>query len=103
VSVAGRRASRHATVAWLKRKLFRRSGAQEHCGSRRIFAAASRGMAHCAGVARRREHDVKRYSQVNVGQETKKRQKDGKRLRKRPECNKGLKDLGLRQQLQDNK
>jgi hypothetical protein len=55
VTVAGRRTSCHATVAWLKRKLFRRSGTQEHCGSRMIFAAASRGMARCAGVTQWQE------------------------------------------------
>jgi hypothetical protein len=103
VTVAGRRTSRHVTVACLKRKLFRRSGTQEHYGSQRLFAATSRGMALCAGVAQRGGHDDKRHSQVNVGQEIKKRQKDGKRMRKHPEWNRGLRDVGLSQQLQGRK
>jgi hypothetical protein len=101
VTVAGKRTSRHAAVVWRKRKLFRRSETQEHCGSQRLFAAASRGMALCGGVARCGGHDGKRYDQVNVGQEIKKLRKDEKRLRKRPECNSGLRNAFLRQQLQD--
>jgi hypothetical protein len=57
VTVAGRRT--YTTVAWLKRKLFRRSRTQEHCGSWRIFAATSRGMACCAGVSQHGGHDGK--------------------------------------------
>jgi hypothetical protein len=36
-------------------------------------------------------------------QEIKKRRKDGKRLRKHQECNRGLRDVGLRQQLPGRK
>jgi hypothetical protein len=60
------------------------------------FSATHRGIPRSAKVARGRGH-----GQDNMGHETQKRRKDGKRLWKRPECNKGLKDLGLRQQLQD--
>jgi hypothetical protein len=103
VTVANRRTSRHATVAWRKRNITRNIWTQEHCGSRRIFAATSRGMARCAGVSQRGGHDGKRHGQVNVGREIKKRRKEGKRLRKHPECNRGLRDVGLRQQLRGRK
>jgi hypothetical protein len=53
VTVAGKRTSRGATVAWRKRNLISRNGTQEYCGPWRIFAAARKGMARCAGVARR--------------------------------------------------
>jgi hypothetical protein len=103
LAAAGRKnVSRHATVAWLKRKLFRRSGTQKRCRSRRIFAAARRGMARCAGVAQREGHDGKRHSQDNVGQKIKRR-KDRKRLWIHPECKRGLRDVSLRQQLRVRK
>jgi hypothetical protein len=73
LAAACMKVSRHTIVAWLKRKLFRKSGTQEHCGSWRLFAAASRGMARCARVSLRRGHNGKRHGQVNVGQEIKKR------------------------------
>jgi hypothetical protein len=51
VMVAGKRTSRHATVAWLKRKLFRRSGTQENCGS-----ACWKNMSHHTTVAWRKRN-----------------------------------------------
>jgi hypothetical protein len=101
LAAACRKVSRHATVAWRKRNLFGRNGTKEYCGSWRIFAAARKGMARCEGVARRGVHDGKRYGQVNVGQEIKKRRKDGNRLWKRQECNSGIWNAFLRHQLQD--
>jgi hypothetical protein len=101
VTVAGKRTSRHATVAWRKRNLFRRNGTKEYCGSWRIFATARKGMDRCEGIARRGVHDGKRYGQVNVGQEIKKRRKDGNRLWKHTECNSGLRNTFLLLQLQD--
>jgi hypothetical protein len=35
VTAVGKRTSRHATVAWRRRKLFRISGTLENCGSRK--------------------------------------------------------------------
>jgi hypothetical protein len=40
VTVAGKRTSRHATVAWRRRKLLRKSGTQDTCGPPKNFAAA---------------------------------------------------------------
>jgi hypothetical protein len=40
VTVADRMTSRHATVAWLKRNLFRRSGTHEFCGQQKELTAA---------------------------------------------------------------
>jgi hypothetical protein len=48
VTVAGKRTPRHATVAWLKSKLFRRSGIQENFGPRKELTAAGIRMTHCA-------------------------------------------------------
>jgi hypothetical protein len=39
VTVAGKRTSRHATLAWRKRKLLRKSGTQDNCGPPKDFAA----------------------------------------------------------------
>jgi hypothetical protein len=102
VTVAGRRTSRHATLAWLKRKLFRRSGTQEHCGSRRLFAAASRGMARGAGVARHGGHDGKRHGRSMWDKKSRNDKRMG-RLRKYSEWNTGLRDVGLRQKLRGRK
>jgi hypothetical protein len=89
----------HAKVAWRKRNLFRKVGAQENCGPRKKFAAGIR-MTRSAKLARCREYDRKRYDQDNMGQETQKRRKEGKRLWKGQECKNGVMDRGLRQQLQ---
>jgi hypothetical protein len=67
-------------------------------GSRRKLAAASRRMTHSTKVARRRRHDQK-----NVVQETRKGETLGKRRWKDRECNNGIRDRGLRQQLRDSK
>jgi hypothetical protein len=48
-----RKVSRHATVAWRKRKLFRKSGTQEFCGQRKELTAAGIRKIPCAQVVRR--------------------------------------------------
>jgi hypothetical protein len=55
----------------------------------------------CARVAWGKKNFVRKdWARNQAEQEIKKRRKDGKRLRKHPECNRGLKDVGLKQQLQ---
>jgi hypothetical protein len=58
-TVAGKRTSIHATVAWLKRNLFRRSGTQEICGERKELTAAGIRKIPCAQVVwrKRRSHE----------------------------------------------
>jgi hypothetical protein len=67
-----RKMSRHPTVAWRKRNLFRKSTMQENWGSRNELAA-DRNMTSRAGVTRRKVDLVKNYSTgVNADQETRK-------------------------------
>jgi hypothetical protein len=48
VTFAGKRTSRHATVSWRKRKLFRKSGTKENCGPcKELTAAAMRKRLEC--------------------------------------------------------
>jgi hypothetical protein len=104
LAAACRKVSRHAAVVWWKRKLFQRTGTQEICGRRKELAIAGIRKTRRASVAWGKEYFVRidwARNQVNVGQEIKKRQKDGKRLRKRPECNSGLRNAFLSQQLRD--
>jgi hypothetical protein len=82
--------SRHATVAWRKRNIFRKIWPKENCGPRSTLATACRRMTRSAKVARCKEHDHDKYDQVNRGQETQEQRKDGKRMRKYLECNNGL-------------
>jgi hypothetical protein len=76
VTVAGRRTSRHASVAWRKRNLCRRIGTLEKCGRRKDFPAA--GM-RTTGV--QEWHGTRRTSSENIGLGTmlnKKPRKDGR-------------------------
>jgi hypothetical protein len=58
---------------------------------------------HSTKVAWCRGHDRKRYYRNDVVQETQKGRTFGKRRLKGPECNSGIRDQGLRQQLQGSK
>jgi hypothetical protein len=54
-AACGKNVSRHATMAWRKRKLFRKSGTVENCGSRKRVTVADRrtsGNATVAGLKR---------------------------------------------------
>jgi hypothetical protein len=64
---------------------------------------ASRRMTQNTEVARNRGHDCKRRDQDSVVQETQKGLTFGKRCWKGPECNNGIRDQGLRQQLRGSK
>jgi hypothetical protein len=66
--------------------------------------AAGRKMMRRAGVAWRKENFVRRHStKNNVEQETRKGRTEENRRRKGPECNNGIRDRGLRQQLRGSK
>jgi hypothetical protein len=65
-----RKVSCHATVAWHKRNIFRKSTTQENWGSRDELAT-NRNMTSRAGVTRCKVDFVKNYSTtVNADQET---------------------------------
>jgi hypothetical protein len=68
-----RKLSRHAKVAWLKRKVFRRSGTQESYGRRKELAIAGIRTTHCAQVVRRkgRSHEGTSVEQGRRKNETK--------------------------------
>jgi hypothetical protein len=77
-----------------------------NCGSRRNMAAIRRKMTHHAGVAQHKEHDRKGYDQENVERGAPKGRKDGRTRRecgKGPDCNNGIRDRDLRQQLRGAK
>jgi hypothetical protein len=50
-TVAGRRMTHRATVAWHRRNIFRKIGTQENCRPGKEFAAAGIRTIHCRGVA----------------------------------------------------
>jgi hypothetical protein len=65
------------------------------------LTVGGRKMNHRARVARHRENVVRKNQTRNQAiRGTLKRRKDGKRLWKCPECKNGIRDRGLRQQLQ---
>jgi hypothetical protein len=83
---------------------FRRTGTQEICGRCKELAIARMRTTRRARVAWGRENFVRKdWGRNQAEQEIKKRRKDGKRLQKHPECNRGLRNVGLRQQLPDRK
>jgi hypothetical protein len=95
VTVAGKRTSCHATVAWLKRKVFRRSGNQESYGRRKELAIAEIRTTRYAGVIRRRGRIAgKNQTTNNVGELTQKEHTEEKRCWNGPKCKLGIKDPG---------
>jgi hypothetical protein len=54
LAAACRKVSRHATVAWLNRKVFRRSGTQENCGQRKELAIGGIRRTQCAELVLRK-------------------------------------------------
>jgi hypothetical protein len=96
---ACRMVSRRAAVARRKGNTFRRLQSRENCGSRRKFASARRGMTQRAEVARRREQGHKTYDQDCVAPGFPEGRTSRIKRWKGPECSKGSRDRGLRQQL----
>jgi hypothetical protein len=73
---------------------------QGNCGPQKELAAGRKVTRH-ARVAWRKENVVRKdCSRNQVERGTPKRRKDRERLLKGPECNNGIRDQGLRQQLQ---
>jgi hypothetical protein len=87
VTVAGRRTSRDARVAWRKWK-FKKIGTQGNCGPWMRLTVARRKTTRCATVAWCIENVVmKDWIRNQAKRGTPKRRKDGRRLWKDPECN----------------
>jgi hypothetical protein len=80
-----------------KRNDFREMRTQGNYEPRIRLVPAGRRMTLSTKVARRRGHDHKRRDQDNVVQTF------GKRRGKGPECNNGIRDRGLRQELRGSK
>jgi hypothetical protein len=101
LAAACRKVSRCATVAWRKRNVVRRIVIQENYGPRSTLTAAGIMTTRCAKVARGREHGLQRQGKDDIAPIThKQRKEEGKGLWKGPECNSGIRDRGLREQLQ---
>jgi hypothetical protein len=90
----------HNLVADYRQKKQERT--RETCGSRK-FATTHRGIAHCAGVAQRREHGHKRYNQDCVAAGSPEGQMSGMRPKRSPGCNNGTSDRGQKQPLRGNR
>jgi hypothetical protein len=100
LTVAGKEITRRATVAWCKRILLRKNVTQGNYGPRSTLTATGIMITRHAGVAWLREKFVRKDRTRNQAeQETAKGRKDGEGLWKGPECNSGIRDRGLRQQL----
>jgi hypothetical protein len=94
-----KKVSRHAMVAWRKRNVFRNIVIHGSSESRNKLAVNGMRMTRSAKVARGRRHNGKRYGQNNTGEETQKQRTEGMRRCIGPECSKGSRDRGLKQQL----
>jgi hypothetical protein len=94
-----RKMTPRATVAWGKRNVLRKIVTQGNCGPRKRLTAAGIRTTPCAKVARGREHGLQRQGKDDIVPQTQKQQKEGEGLWKDPECNSGIRDRGLREQL----
>jgi hypothetical protein len=103
LAVACKKVSHRTAVVRRKRNVFKKIRTQGNCGPRKVLAAAGRRMTHNTKVTCRRGYDRMRYDQDSVVQETRKGRSLGKRRWKGPECNNGIRDRGLRQQIQGSK
>jgi hypothetical protein len=81
LAAAWRKVSRRATVAWLKRNLFR-SGTQEFCGQRKELTAAGIRKVPCAQVVRGKRRSDEGLSVEQGTRNNKTRNKFARRTRK---------------------
>jgi hypothetical protein len=100
LTVACRKTTRRATVAWRKRNVFRRIGTQGNCGPRKRLTAAGIKMTRHTRVAWPKGNFVRKdWTRIQAEQETPKRRNDGKGLWRGLEYNNGLTNRGLSRQL----
>jgi hypothetical protein len=103
LTVAGIKLTRQAGVAWRRESVVRKIRTHENCGLHKEWTANGIRMTHHAKVSRRRGHDRKGYNKENVGQETQKGRTSRVRRWKGPECDNGIRDQGLKQQLHSSR
>jgi hypothetical protein len=84
LAAACRKVSRRATVAWLKRNVFRKSWTCGYCGLRKEVTASRKMVTHCGGHRRK----VAQRSPTGGAFEH--------RCRGGPECSNGIRDRGRR-------
>jgi hypothetical protein len=95
LAAACRKVSRHATVAWRKRNIFRISWTQAICGPRQELAAG-RNMTRRAGVARREGNLVREYStRDNIAPKTRRGRTEENRRWKGQGCEKGIRSRDI--------
>jgi hypothetical protein len=100
LTVAGKKITCCATVAWCKRNIFRRIGTQGNCGLRSKLTAAGIKMTRHARVAWHKENCVRKdWTMDKVERETRRARMLRRRLRSRQENGKRIRDLGGRRPL----
>jgi hypothetical protein len=93
LTVAGKKMTRHATVAWCERNAFRRIGTQGICGPRSKLTAAGIRTTRHARVAWRRENYVRKdWTMDKVEREARRAQMLRRRLRSCQENDKRISD-----------
>jgi hypothetical protein len=96
---ARRKVIRHAGVAWRKRVVVRKYWTQENYGPLRELTSAGKRMTHSAKVTRGKEHGLQRIVKDNIASRTQRGRTSRTRRFVGPECNSGIRDRDLRQQL----
>jgi hypothetical protein len=97
-------AARRAAVAWRKINVYRKILTHGYCGLRKEVTAAGKRITRSAGVARRKSNFVKKYPTRDiVEQEIPKRRTEKNKRWKGSECENGVRDRGLKQQVRGNK
>jgi hypothetical protein len=86
LAAACRKASRRATVAWLKRNVFRKSWTRGNCGLRKEVTASRKKVTRCA------RHRRKVQNKEKVAQRSPTGGAFENRRRKSPQCSMGIKD-----------
>jgi hypothetical protein len=93
LAAACRKVSRHARVAWRKRKVFRKSWINGNCEPRKEVTTAGRKITRCAG----QKHKVQ--NKDDVSPKTPKGGTYEKRLWRSPECKKGIRRRDIEEPL----
>jgi hypothetical protein len=100
LTIAGKKMTRHATVAWRKRNVFRKTETQENCGPRSKLTATGIKMTRHAEVAWRKRNSIRKdWTMDKVEREAQRARLLRRRLWSRQENGKGIRDLGSRRPL----
>jgi hypothetical protein len=97
ITVAGKKMTRCATVAWHRKNAIRKIGTQENCGPRKELSATRIRTTRCAKVARGREHGLQRQGKDDIAPRTQKGRTEENRRFKCPECKNGTRNRGRKQ------